>query len=423
MRIRALTGRILRQLSHDKRTIALVLFAPILILTLLYFILSYDNSIYKIAVIDAPDSFYSELKNNDEYVVEISQLSKEEAADAIDNEEILAAVTIDDAYKNIQIDLDGTNATDAKKVQAIIQKAAISGLQNDMQSKIDDVKQNISEIQDKLLKADEMKKSISDLQIKLRSLNSLVAVLPANVKENMPDLSNVDLETIDFSSIELPNVNEISFTQPAITTNYVYGTEEGTAFDNFCAPLIGIIVFFLVFLIAGINFLDERSSGTLEKLLSTPIRRYEIIVGYVLGFSILALIQTLLLTFFVIYILGMTSVGSIWFVLLINLLTAITALTLGILLSTLANSAFQMVQFIPLVIIPQIFLSGMFKLSPGWTAVGKLFPITYSTDALTGVMIRGSGFADIWYDCLILLGFSIIFILLNTLLIRKLRKV
>ena len=125
-------------------------------------------------------------------------------------------------------------------------------------------------------------------------------------------------------------------------------------------------MFFFVFLIAGINFLTERKTGTLEKMLSMPIKRREIVAGYMIGFSVLALVQTTTITLFVIYVLGLHVEGSIGYVFLISLLTAITALSLGILLSNLANSEFQMVQFIPLVIIPQIFLCGLFRLSSGW---------------------------------------------------------
>lgn len=87
-------------------------------------------------------------------------------------------------------------------------------------------------------------------------------------------------------------------------------------------------------------------------MLSMPIKRREIVAGYMIGFSVLALVQTTTITLFVIYVLGLHVEGSIGYVFLISLLTAITALSLGILLSNLANSEFQMVQFIPLVIIP-----------------------------------------------------------------------
>ena len=125
---------------------------------------------------------------------------------------------------------------------------------------------------------------------------------------------------------------------------------------------------------------------------------------------------------FVVYVLGLTVVGSIWYVLLINLLTAITALTFGILLSTLANNEFQMVQFIPLVIIPQIFLCGLFNLSGGWELLGHFMPLYYTTHALTEVMLRGNGFETIWPDCLLLLGYSLVFMLVNIQLLKRQRS-
>jgi ABC-2 type transport system permease protein len=224
-------------------------------------------------------------------------------------------------------------------------------------------------------------------------------------------------------NIVLPLIPDVESATNNWKVDYVYGSADSTFFDNFGAPMVGIIVFFLTFLIAGINFLSERTSGTLEKLLSTPIRRGEIIAGYTLGFGILAVVQSLLVTLYVVYVLGMQVVGSIWFVILINLLTAVTALTLGILLSTLANSEFQMIQFIPIVILPQIFLCGLFKLSGGWIIVSYFMPLYYTTDALTEVMLRGHGIAAIWPDLLVLSGLSLIFVTVNTLMLKRHRGV
>ncbi len=158
-------------------------------------------------------------------------------------------------------------------------------------------------------------------------------------------------------------------------------------------------------------------------MLSMPIKRREIVAGYMIGFSVLALVQTTTITLFVIYVLGLHVEGSIGYVFLISLLTAVTALSLGILLSNLANSEFQMVQFIPLVIIPQIFLCGLFQLSSGWEMVSKCIPLQYTTHALMEVVIRGSGMEEIWLDTLVLLAFSIVFMEGNVLLLRKQRPV
>jgi len=156
----------------------------------------------------------------------------------------------------------------------------------------------------------------------------------------------------------------------------------------------------------------------LEKLLSTPIRRIEIVLGYILGFGILAILQSLIFTLFVVHVLNLEVMGSIYLVILITLLTAITALTLGMMLSTLANSEFQMVQFIPIVILPQIFLCGIFKLSGGWDIAGHFMPLYYTTEALNEVILKGRTISYIADDILVLLVLSGIFITINTLLLK-----
>ncbi len=134
-----------------------------------------------------------------------------------------------------------------------------------------------------------------------------------------------------------------------------------------------------------------------------------------------SIIQSLIISLYIIYVLNVMMIGSFFWVLTITLLTAISALTLGMLLSTLANNEFQMVQFIPIVIVPQIFLSGIFDLSPLWLAIGHLTPIYYVTDALTEVMIRGGGLYEIWPDLILIVGFSLFFMALNTRILRKYR--
>lgn len=122
---------------------------------------------------------------------------------------------------------------------------------------------------------------------------------------------------------------------------------------------LGFFVFFFVFLVSGISLLKERTSGTLYKLLATPIKRSEIVIGYLLGYGVFAFFQSIIIVVFAVYVLNIKVVGSIYLVLLSNIIIAFVALSLGILLSTFANSEFQMVQFIPIVIVPQIFFGGI----------------------------------------------------------------
>jgi len=207
---------------------------------------------------------------------------------------------------------------------------------------------------------------------------------------------------------------------------YLHGSSNMRQFDSFGPVLLGYFAFFFVFLIAGVSFLRERTSGTLERLLSSPLRRWEIVTGYVLGFGIFTMIQATIITWFSIYVLDMMMKGSFFLVLIVNLLLSLTALTLGILLSAFANNEMQMIQFIPLVIVPQIFFSGLFNLDTmsSWLSwIGPLTPLYYGAHALKEVMVRGSGLSAIYPDMLLLLGLSILFMILNVAALKKHRKI
>ncbi|MFL6560453.1 MAG: ABC transporter permease, partial [Bacillus sp. (in: firmicutes)] len=162
-----------------------------------------------------------------------------------------------------------------------------------------------------------------------------------------------------------------------------------------------------------------------ERLMSTPIRRWEIVTAYLVGYGIFAVIQTMIVVFYAINVLDIVLVGSIWNVLLINLVLALVALSLGILLSTFAASEFQMIQFIPIAVIPQIFFAGIFPLEgmADWLqAVAKVIPMYYAGDALKGVMYKGFSLSDISGDLLALVIFAAIFIVLNIFSLKKYRS-
>lgn len=190
--------------------------------------------------------------------------------------------------------------------------------------------------------------------------------------------------------------------------DYLHGSKDITMFDGLGPVLIGFFTFFFVFILSGVSFVRERLSGTLERLLSTPVRRWEIVLGYIIGFGIFAFIQSIIIVSFSVYILDLYVAGSIWLMLLITCMLSLTALTLGTFLSAYANNEFQMIQFIPLVIVPQVFFSGLFPMESMNTwlqMLGKLFPLTYGADAMRQVMIRNQGFTEIALDLTVLLLF------------------
>lgn len=217
---------------------------------------------------------------------------------------------------------------------------------------------------------------------------------------------------------------KVAFSKPDVSAKYVYGNSYTVYFDVLSPILVGFFVFFFVFLISGIGLLKERTSGTLDRLMATPVKRGEIVAAYLAGFGIFAVIQTVIVVFYAVNVLDMVLAGSLWNVLLVNLMLALVALSLGILLSSFAASEFQMVQFIPLVVVPQIFFSGIIPLKgmAVWLqALAKVMPIYYGADALKRVMYEGMGLGDVWKDLTALVVFAVIFILLNIVALRRYR--
>ena len=156
----------------------------------------------------------------------------------------------------------------------------------------------------------------------------------------------------------LPKLN-LEVKAPEIRESYQYGDENTSFFTSMIPVLIGFVVFLFVFLISGMALLKERTSGTLERLLATPVKRSEIVYGYMLSYGFIAILQTAVVVLAAIWLLDVEVVGNLFHVIIVNVVLALVALAFGILLSTIAKSEFQMMQFIPLVIIPQLFFSGI----------------------------------------------------------------
>lgn len=212
--------------------------------------------------------------------------------------------------------------------------------------------------------------------------------------------------------------------KPAV--HYFYGSADLGTFDSLAPVLMGFFIFFFVFLISGISFLRERLSGTLERTLATPLKRGEIVIGYFFGFGVFVALQTILIQIFIVYGLNVPMEGSFWWLLALNLFIATVALSLGLFLSAFARNEFQLFQFIPLVIVPQILFSGLFDLSkaPNWVwDLSHVLPLTYAAQASRDIMLRGRGFHAIQLPLAVLLAYSAVFLILNTLALKKYRRV
>lgn len=210
-----------------------------------------------------------------------------------------------------------------------------------------------------------------------------------------------------------------------VQTTYRYGGEQLDTLDLLGGPFIGLVVFFLVYVVTSISFLRERSLGTLERLLASPLRRSEIVLGYMAGFTLIALVQAAEVLAFSIWLLGLYNAGELWLIFGIEVLLALAAINLGIFLSTFARSEFQAVQFIPLAIVPQILLSGVIvpvAAEPEWLqVVSNLLPLTYAVDALRAVMLEGQTLASsqVLLDVGVLAGFTVLVLLAGTATLRR----
>lgn len=223
----------------------------------------------------------------------------------------------------------------------------------------------------------------------------------------------------------LPQLN-LKTKAPEIKESYQYGDENTSFFTSMIPVLIGFVVFFFVFLISGMALLKERTSGTLERLLATPVKRSEIVYGYMLSYGLIAIFQTAVVVLAAIWLLDVEVVGNLFNVIIVNVVLALVALAFGILLSTLAKSEFQMMQFNPLVIMPQLFFSGIIPLSSmgDWAqTVGKFLPLTYSGDAMSQIILYGRGIGDVLPNIGVLLIFLVILTILNIVGLRRYRKV
>jgi len=338
MRIRALAIRIINQFLRDKRTLALLFLAPLLILTLMKLVFDGQAVSPAIGMVNMPAAFTEKFEQLD------------------------AKITIYD---------------ESAAAQAALQAGKLDGI--------------------------------------------------LEVSSGMPELT---LEGSDPSInraviLLIQSVMQQGGNNATPSVSYLHGGPDMAAFDSFGPVLIGFFSFFFVFLLAGVSFLRERTSGTLERLLATPIRRSEIVVGYLAGFGIFTLLQACLIAWYSVQVLGMYMEGSILYMLVINLLLSLTALTLGTLLSSFASSEFQIIQFIPIVIVPQVFFSGLFNLdamNPWLQKLSYLMPLFYGADAMQGIMIRGESWSDFQMNVYVLVGFSLFFAVMNIFALKKHRR-
>lgn len=201
---------------------------------------------------------------------------------------------------------------------------------------------------------------------------------------------------------------------------YVFNGQPDV-FDRVGPQMLGLFPFILMFLITSVTMVRERTSGTLERLLTTPLRRGELIGGYAAAFALVAIVQSAISTAVAMWVLGL-DLDSPAEALLFALLGSVVGTALGLLASAFARTEFQAVQFMPLVIIPQILVCGLLvpvdQMPDPLQWLANVLPLTYSTDAFTS-LANGEAFSERVTDLLVLLGFAVGSIALASLTLRR----
>lgn len=379
MRTLAITKKVLIELFRDKRSLALMFLAPILVMWLMNVMFSANSkSEATIATVDVNQSITRKLRKIDG-IDTVKYQDQKVAAKELKNHKVDAVIY----YHDNKYDVTHANTDSGKTV---LTKQALNAALT---------KNSFQILTSKLKKTQKM-------QAKLMKANPLLAKTLPRAPKNKKT-SNVK-----------------------IVNHYQYGNKDTGFFAKMVPILLGFFVFLFVFLISGMALLKERTSGTLDRLLATPVRRSEIVFGYMFGYGIISIAQATVIVLATIWLLKIEVVGNIFNVILVSFLLALVALAFGLLLSTLAGSEFQMMQLIPIVIVPQVFFSGIIPLDTmaNWVQyIGKVLPLTYTGDALTKIMLYGKGLSSITGDILALLIFLVILIYLNVVGLKRYRKV
>ena len=389
MRVTAIVKKVLKELFRDKRTLAMIFLAPILVLWLMNVMFASNSSTNaKLAVVDVPHQVN---KNLDK----VDHVSIKKYTDRTQAKKKLKQNKIDGViyYHHNKYYVDYAN-TDSSKTALTKQalKAAITG-------------QSITK----------MKTALAQSQKQLVKLSKQLAIVTQRNGMQVPTKPNAQKKPKQKKAKKAKIINK-----------YYYGNSDTGFFNKIEPILVAFFIFLFVFLISGMALLKERTTGTLDRLLATPVKRSEIIYGYMISYGIIAVIQSIIIIGVTIWLLNIEVAGNVLWVILISILVAMVALAFGFLLSTIAESEFQMMQFIPLVVVPQIFFSGIIPLDSmaNWVSyLGKILPLTYAGDALNQVILYGRGFESFAGDMLALLIFIVVLVALNIVGLKRYRKV
>jgi ABC-2 type transport system permease protein len=208
-----------------------------------------------------------------------------------------------------------------------------------------------------------------------------------------------------------------------LTLLYFMFDQDERTFDTVALTLLGIFPFIVMFLVTSIAMLRERTTGTLERLFTTPVGKLDLLFGYGVAFGLAAALQATIATVLAVFVLDLDTAGSTALVVLIAILTALLGVALGLLFSAFSQTEFQAVQFMPVVAVPQLLLCGLFvprEEMAGWLqTLSDLMPLTYAVEALEEVGRYAEPTSTLWRDLGIVAGIVLVALALGGATLRR----
>jgi ABC-2 type transport system permease protein len=380
-RILILAGRVMRQVLRDRRTVALIVILPILMLTLFTFLFNSSSSEIPLGVVNEDPGVSSPMTGS----INLGRRMSDELASGGSFRLVaLSRGEVDDRLK------DGT-------VQAVIffpEDFTASFLKN--------------------------RQVTLDLRLEGSDPSSSMSITGRVTQAAMKTLAGMAGTGLGAPGSTAQDPSALPVT---VQATYLYGGGKFVTMDYIAPVYIALLGLFFVFLLACVAFLRERSQGTMERLAATPASRFEITLGYMLGLGLFGLIQVTIILFFTVWVIGIHYSGSLALMLLVVAIMAVVGVNLGILASAFARTEFQVLQFVPLVLFPQILLGGTFlpvsDLPSYLRPIAYLMPIYYANNALRDVMLKGWGLAEIWPNLAILIGIGAVLVVLSALMMRR----
>lgn len=211
---------------------------------------------------------------------------------------------------------------------------------------------------------------------------------------------------------------------PCVLIGLLAWIYQGTrVFDAVGPALLGLFPFVVMFLVTSVATLRERSSGTLERLLTTPLGKAGLIFGYALAFGLVAVVQGVVAVAFAVWACGLSVAGPVWLLVVVAVFDAVLGTAMGLFASGFARTEFQAVQLMPAIVLPQFFLCGLLVPRDNLPTVlhwlSDVMPLSYAVDAMHAVSTQTDPGRDVAVNLAVIAGFIVVALLLGTLTLRR----